>query len=210
MAIPADITLKTLKGSWALDKSVADDADPILKLQGVGWLMRKAIGAATLTLHFASSAEDSTVRLEMRQTLTGGIPGATEERIMDWAERERSNHVYGHTLTRSQFINGVRGADGDVQPDLNLQSKPPSAAIEAEIQRFLCGGIPQLNDALESEGYKGIYIHDFGRNEQAGWTAEQVWSLELISSQAYLTRRVVVVKGGSYEMARLVYKFTAL
>ncbi|KAL3470327.1 hypothetical protein BJX99DRAFT_264319 [Aspergillus californicus] len=212
MEIPKEIALKSLKGSWTLDKSVSDDADSILKLQGVGWLTRKAIGAATLTLHFTSDVEASsssapTPHLTMRQTLTGGIPGSTEERIMDWVERERSNHIYGDVKSRSRLISGVI-EDGAVRPVLTLQSKAQPASIEEEVKTFLRGGTPYT--AQTETDYTDLYVHDFGRNEKSGWTAEQIWSIEVINSQQYLTRRVAVVREDGYELARLVYKFSGL
>ncbi|KAF9894139.1 hypothetical protein FE257_009112 [Aspergillus nanangensis] len=208
MEVPADISFRTIKGSWTMD-NVSDDMDPIMKLQGVGWLTRKGIGAATLTLH-ASTAETTSssgspaLNFILRQTLTGGIPGATEERIMDWTERERINHIYGNTLSRSQLVSGIKDADGAVRPELTLQSKPKSPEVEAELKEFLVGGTPYL----AGDDVKELYVHDFGRNEASGWTAEQIWAFELIDSKPYLTRRVVVVKGDEHAKARLVFKLT--
>jgi hypothetical protein len=109
----------------------------------------------------------------MRQTLTGGIPGSTEERYMDWVERERSNHIYGDTQSRSRLIKGVRDAEGAVRPDVEIQSKPGNDAIEEEVKKFLSAGVPHLG-SQENDDLSDLYIHDFGRNEKAGWTAEQV------------------------------------
>ncbi|KAL4890286.1 hypothetical protein BDV59DRAFT_204471 [Aspergillus ambiguus] len=146
----------------------------------------------------------------MNQTLTGGIGGSTEERIMDWAERERSNHIYGDTLTRSQFINGIKCEDDSLVPDVQLQSKFTSEGQKEEALKFLRGGKPHLAGDNAGNDGKDLYIHDFGRNEKAGWTAEQVWGFEVIDSHQYLTRRVVVVKGDSFEKAHMVYKFNGL
>ncbi|KAL6237538.1 hypothetical protein BDW75DRAFT_79080 [Aspergillus navahoensis] len=212
MAVPGDITVKTLKGSWTLDKSVSVNMDGILKLQGVSWLSRKAISAATVTLNFTSSVEPSpssgepAVHLTMRQTLTGGIGASAEERITDWVERERSNHIYGDVLSRSRLIKGAREEDGSVRPDLDLQSKPSNDVIKEEIRRFLREAVGQA----ESDDLTDLFIHDFGRNEKSGWTAEQVWSIEVIDSQKCLIRRVAVVRGDEYELARLVYRFSGL
>ncbi|KAL4880319.1 hypothetical protein BJY04DRAFT_219313 [Aspergillus karnatakaensis] len=213
MAIPSDITIKTLKGSWTLDKSVTDDTDGILKLQGVSWLIRKGIGAATTTLQFTSettspsSSPDTpgTTKITMRQTLTGGIPGSTEERITDWAERERSNAIYGNVLTRSRLIRGVRGDDGILRPDIELQSKTDVKSVEEEVRGFLRGGVPYIpTGETVKEEVEELYVHDFGRNEKGGWTAEQLWALEVIGEQPYLTRRVAVVREDGYELARLL------
>ncbi|KAL4988022.1 hypothetical protein BDW68DRAFT_177353 [Aspergillus falconensis] len=212
MAAPGDITVKTLKGSWTLDKPVSNNMDGILKLQGVSWLSRKAISAATLTLNFTSGVEPSqssgepTVHLTMRQTLTGGIGASTEERIMDWVERERSNHIYGDVLSRSRLIKGAREEDNSVRPDLDLQSKPSNDATKEEVQKFLRGAVGQA----DSDDLTDLFIHDFGRNEKSGWTAEQIWSIEVLDAQKCLIRRVAVVRDDEYELARLVYKFSGL
>lgn len=110
----------------------------------------------------------------MRQTLTGGIGGSTEERIMDWAERERANHIYGNVMSRSQLVKGVK-SDGAVRPDLELQSTSDNESIKQEIKNFLQAGQPYLAPGHEGEAeIPDLYIHDFGRNENGGWTAEQV------------------------------------
>ncbi|KAL4755625.1 uncharacterized protein BDW70DRAFT_168643 [Aspergillus foveolatus] len=211
MAAPEDITVKTLKGSWTLDKSVSDSMDGILRLQGVGWLTRKGISAASITLQFTSGVEPSpssgepTVHLTMRQTLTGGIGASTEERITDWVERERSNHIYGDVLSRSRLIAGVR-EDGSVRPDLDLQSKPSNDATKEEVQKFLRGAV----GPTDTDDLTDLFIQDFGRNEKSGWTAEQIWSIEAINAEKCLVRRVAVVQEDGYEVARLVYKFNGL
>ncbi|KAL4963694.1 uncharacterized protein BDV14DRAFT_190789 [Aspergillus stella-maris] len=219
MAIPSDITLKTLNGSWTLDKSVSDSSDSILRLQGVSWLTRKAISAATLTLHFTSSSietEDGTEipQLTMRQTLTGGIPGSTEERVMDWVERMRSNHVYGDVLSKSKLVKGVEGESGAVKPEIEVQSSLKDEGVKGKIREFLTGGTGYLPTASEEDeknkDLADLYIHDFGRSEKSGWTVEQIWALETINFQSYLTRRIAAVRGDEVELARLVYKFYGL
>lgn len=93
---------------------------------------------------------------------------------MDWTERERANHIYGNVLTRSQLVKGVK-SDGAVRPDLTLQSNSDNESIKQEIKNFLQAGQPYLTPGQEGEAeIPDLYIHDFGRNENGGWTAEQV------------------------------------
>lgn len=40
----------------------------------------------------------------MEQTLTGGIPGTTECRTLDWAEREHTDHIFGRVVGRSRRV----------------------------------------------------------------------------------------------------------
>lgn len=77
--------------------------DEILRLQGVGWLTRKALSVGTLTLAVRQYADDAGVEhIDIDQTLTGGIPGSREERTLDWEARERADPVFGHVVGRTR------------------------------------------------------------------------------------------------------------
>jgi len=60
------------------NKTLSDDTDAVLALQGVGWWTRKAIGLATLTLHTKQYEKDGVTHIDIEQTATGGIKGTTE------------------------------------------------------------------------------------------------------------------------------------
>lgn len=71
------------------------------------------------------------------------------------------------------MIDGVHNADGVLQPDLHLQSEIQrgSDADRERVAGFLRGGtVPDGGGSWEEK----LYMHDFVRNEKAGWTAEQV------------------------------------
>ena len=75
------------------NKSLSDNPDPALALQGVGWLTRKTIGAATITLNVkqyqgaptapADADGPEVTHVDIDQTLTGGLKGTTEKRCID-------------------------------------------------------------------------------------------------------------------------------
>lgn len=50
MAAPPEITCKNLQGKWHMNKSLCTRTEEILALQGIGWLTRKAIGLANVTV----------------------------------------------------------------------------------------------------------------------------------------------------------------
>ena len=47
MAAPPEVTMTNLTGKFVMNKSLGDNLEPMLILQGIGWLTRKAIGLAT-------------------------------------------------------------------------------------------------------------------------------------------------------------------
>jgi len=58
------------------NKTLSDNTDEVLALQGVPWWKRKIIGAATVTLdvnHYKD--EEGIENIDIKQTLTGGISG---------------------------------------------------------------------------------------------------------------------------------------
>lgn len=74
-------------------------------MQGVPWWKRKAIGLATLTLAIKHYKDDAGIEhIDIDQTLTGGIPGTTEIRILTWTERPNEDHVFGPVIGKSRRI----------------------------------------------------------------------------------------------------------
>lgn len=85
--------------------SNSDDILEILRLQGVGWFTRQAIVMATLYLSVEhSKGDDGVEHIDIEQTLTGGIKGTNEHRILDWTEREHEDYVFGSVLSKSQRV----------------------------------------------------------------------------------------------------------
>ncbi|GKZ38842.1 hypothetical protein AbraIFM66950_011365 [Aspergillus brasiliensis] len=216
MAAPADISLKNLNGEWTMDKALSDPSEPILELQGMGWLMRKALNVATVTLsikEYPDAAEPTIWHIDIDQTVTGGIKGTTERRISDNKHREHEDHIFGHLKGRSRFFRGSKGEDGKVRPYTDFETK----IDEPQVYKFLRGEV--LADGSACEGFvvdetgeefgegEGLWYISSVENLDNGWTAEQVWGFEIIDGKRYYTRRVAVVKGKTYKLARLVYSF---
>ncbi|PYH91465.1 hypothetical protein BO71DRAFT_359292 [Aspergillus ellipticus CBS 707.79] len=216
MAAPADITIKNLNGEWTMDKSLSNPTEPILELQGMGWLMRKALGIATVTLsihEYPDPAEPTILHIDIDQTVTGGIKGTKERRVSDSQKREHQDHIFGHVRGESKVFRGSRRDGGKVRPYLEFNTK----CKDQLVFKFLRGEV--LADGAECEGFvvedlgeeygkgEGLWFQSFVENLDSGWTAEQIWGFEVINGQRYHTRRVAVVKDGSYKLARFVYTF---
>lgn len=224
MAAPADRNMKEYSGEWVMDKKLSNSTEPILKLQGIGWVTRKAISLATITLyvHAYPDPEDRNIlHVDIEQVASGGLKGTTERRTTDWEPREHQDHIFGSCEGRTRMVRGSEGDDKKVRPNVEPQTKIGGNGVDdATVLRFLRGEI--LQDGSECEGFAvdegvgdgfgegdGLWLHSFvvNKDPNGGWSAEQVWGFEIIDGQRYHTRRVVVAKDGEFQMARLVYDF---
>ena len=73
--------------------------------QGVGWLQRKLVGLATVTLSISQyKSEDSLTHIDIEVTATGGIKGTTEHRTLDWEVRGHKDQMFGEVKGQSRWI----------------------------------------------------------------------------------------------------------
>ncbi|KZF25955.1 hypothetical protein L228DRAFT_242344 [Xylona heveae TC161] len=178
MAAPDATTIRDLSGTWVMNKTLSDDPDPILQLQGIGWFLRTAIGLATITLHAKQYVtEDGVTHIDIDQTATGGIKGTSENRELDWQFRKHSDYIFGAVQGRSRFIK-----------------------LEDVEDEFLKSG---WLDEIKQD----VAIQNYVESLDAGWIANQIWGFELIEGRRHYVRHVVVTKGDKREQARLVYDY---
>ncbi|PYH81831.1 hypothetical protein BO82DRAFT_374491 [Aspergillus uvarum CBS 121591] len=222
MATLEDNLIELLKGNWVMNKELTGDTDPILKLQKVPWLLRRALAAVTIHLKISGFLAPSPLgekplpNFDFIQTATGGLVGTTEKRTLNWEVQAHADYIFGSVQHQSHFIRGTTDARGYIRPEFEMQTSVNSA----EIKQFLRGEI--MLDGSESPGFllaspnsrgdgkdrMDIWIHTFERNLQSGWTAEQIWGFESIGATRYFCRRVVAASiEGRYKGARLVYGF---
>ena len=115
MAAPNGKTLQNLAGSWTLNKDLSDDFGPVLEMQGVNVLIRKAIVAASVHLKISQPSEQE---LQMEQTATAAaIPGTTEEYILDWEWRSTHDAFFGDIEGRSRWTTQSEAKAAGVEGD---------------------------------------------------------------------------------------------
>ncbi|KAG4427076.1 hypothetical protein IFR05_017441, partial [Cadophora sp. M221] len=165
------------------NKTLSDDTDAVLALQGIGWWTRKAIGLATVTLHTKQYIEGTITHIDIEQTATGGVKGTTELRALDWEERSHSDHVFGNIKGRARWSTFQEITDDYLKEDW----------LEGD------------EEVAGPEGEK--HIESLAINEEKGWTARQIWGFAIIDGQRYYVRRVVVSKGSDVLRVRLVYNW---
>jgi hypothetical protein len=166
------------------NKTISDDTEPVLSLQGVGWLKRKAIGLATITLSISEKVEDGTTIIDIESTGTGGIQGTAEHREVNWTEREHEDHVFGPIAGRTKWLDN-KGADWDA------------------LDSFQKDG--WLDEKVGPNGEPHIYTIAVSKTN--GWTAIQVWGFTELNGLRYYTRKIVVTKGSEVIKVRLLYDF---
>lgn len=87
------------------NKSLSDNAEEILRLQGVPWFKRRAISMFTLTLYIKHTTDEAGVEhIDVDQTLSGGISATSENRTLDWTERDEVDDVFGPVTGKARRI----------------------------------------------------------------------------------------------------------
>ena len=124
MSAPPSKSLRNLAGKWKLNKALSDSISPVLELQGVNSILRKAISSASIHLKISQPNENE---IHIEQTaIAASIPGTTEKYILDHKWRENKDPFFGQIKGRSRWIDrsevtevGLKGGldkfdDGDL------------------------------------------------------------------------------------------------
>jgi hypothetical protein len=172
------------------NKTLSDSPDPVLALQGVGWLTRKAIGVATVTQHLKqtpTTGEDGkpTTHIEIEQLVTGGVKGSTESRTLDWQYRGHTDWLFGTLQGRSRY-NTLKA----------IQEEHAGKPNEEEDVKYLSEGwLPETLD--------GEIVESFVDNDGAKWTGWQVWGFAQINNERKLTRRFAIRRKNKADVVRI-------
>jgi len=182
MAAPPEIITTDLTGTFVMNKDLSDSTDKILELQGVGWFMRKAIGYATITLHVKHyKGDDAVEHIDIKQTLTGGIEGTQENRVLDWTERPHEDRVFGQVIGKTRRLKVE-----DIENEFLKKDWLPDTVEHGTVHSYV------ISDTAKS-----------GRT----WIAEQVWGFETINSERRYVRHVNFTAGQENIQAKLIYDY---
>ncbi|KAL7799136.1 hypothetical protein V8C37DRAFT_398960 [Trichoderma ceciliae] len=185
MAAPASKTTKDLNGKWTMNKSLSDSSEPVLALQGIGFLIRKTIGIATITLDVKqyegppkppNTATDIVFHIDITQSASG-LTSTQENRCFDDFPRDHTDWLFGTVTGRSRWV-----------------------SLDEVTDDFLKQG-------WELEGEGKSFITNVAENKEKGWIAEQVWGFQIVNGERRYSRNVVVTKGEERAQIRLVYDF---
>ncbi|KAI9851765.1 MAG: hypothetical protein M1838_002842 [Thelocarpon superellum] len=192
MAAPASVSMKKIDGVYAMNRTISDDPDPILALQGISWLVRKAIAIAPVSLVMKQYDDPTTgvTHLDTEQRGVAGIKGWVEARTLDFQEREADNGLFGKVRSQSRWVKV-----GEIEDDFLKE-----------------GWLVTDDDAPLTEGGDkagpGDLLHSHVVSLQADWVAEQIWGFSEVDGKRYHTRLVVVSTPKERVQAKLVYDYT--
>ncbi|ROT35454.1 hypothetical protein SODALDRAFT_328794 [Sodiomyces alkalinus F11] len=190
MAAPPNKTIGDLSGKWVMNSTLSDSPEPALALQGVSWMVRKAIGLATLTLNVKqyegpanppSTSTEPAVHIDISQTSTGGVKGTTEARCVDTEWRDHSDWLFGNCRAYSAW----RSLD-EIE-DAFLKK----GWLVGEAEAKAPGGKTFLLSHVENVDY--------------GWTATQIWGFQDVNGERRYARNIIVAKEDKKVEFRLVY-----
>lgn len=156
----------------------------MLEMQGVGFIMRKAIGVATVTIHLKHyKGDDGLWRIDA-QNNGSGAKGNSEARVLDWKQRPHTDNIFGSVLGQTHFV----------------------TADKIKNDAFLKEG--WLEGPEEAKGPNGeSHIESHVINEERGWEVWQVWGFQLVNGERRHVRKVVCEKAGKRVQVKLVYDF---
>jgi hypothetical protein len=181
------------------NKSLSDAFEPVLSLQGVGYLTRKALGLATVTQHLRQSpttGEDGqpTTAITIDQMITGGFKGSVENRTLDWHFRGHTDWLFGTVEGRSRYSTIAKVVE---------ESK--GQGITEEDAKFLAEG--WLKETEEGE-----VVEAFADNDGNQWIALQIWGFADIGGERKLTRRFAIRRKDKEEVVRvrMVYDYVGV
>lgn len=184
MAAPAEKTLQDLSGKWLLNKTISDSSEPVLALQGIGFLTRKGIGLASITLDVnqytappkaPSESTDVVSHIDITQTASG-LKSTQEDRCLDDFFRAHADWLFGKVRGKSSWV-----------------------SLDDVDDEFLKKGWLVEGD--------GKFIKSHVESEDNGWVAVQIWGFELINGERRYARHIVVTKKDERVQIRLVYDY---
>ncbi|OAA64976.1 hypothetical protein ISF_04386 [Cordyceps fumosorosea ARSEF 2679] len=183
MAAPPEKTTKNLTGKWNVNYTYSDSSEPGLIIQGISYLVRKGILAATLTLETNQYEaapnppnEDAPAcwHVDIVQSASG--MSTEERRCLDNTFRQHSDWLFGNVRGRSTWV-GVED-------------------IEDEY----------LKRGWLVEGEKALIL-SHAESEDYGWVADQIWGFQEVDGQRRHCRNIVVAKDAERAEFRFVYDY---
>ncbi|KAJ7275197.1 hypothetical protein B0H12DRAFT_1086204 [Mycena haematopus] len=183
MAVPPNLSILDISGKYIMNKGLSGDTDTILKHQGISWVKRTIISTATITLAVKHYKDDAGIeKIDIDQTLTGGIPGTREERTLTWTERHTNDSLFGYMVGKSR-----RCQVSELEEEFLKKDWTADTIEHGVVQSYVESDTPQSGTS---------------------WIANQVWGIQEINGERRYARNLKFTgpKGEDIE-ARLVYDY---
>lgn len=171
MAVPEDKVTRPhdFTGCWTLDKQRSDSFDPLLALQGISWVKRRAAGLITVTERVRQQVDANGVdHLRVDQRIIGGIKGGEEHLRLDGQARESEDRNFGSVVEQCGWSDLSEIDDA-----------------------FLVSGwrFSGSDDSTATTG-KGQLVKQHTTCEKGGWERTVLWGFADIEGQCFHVRRI--------------------
>jgi hypothetical protein len=178
---------------------MSDDTDEILRLQGVSWFTRRAIALSTITLYVRHyKGDDDIERIDIDQTLTG-IPGTSENRILDWKLKEHDDYLFGPVVGKSRRANV-----DEIENEFLREGWLPDTVRDGVINSYVKSDTPKSNTSWIAEQVCQPFQHACLQNG----LPIQTWGFEQLNDERRYVRHVDFIgPGNEHIQARMVYDF---
>ncbi|KAH7394281.1 hypothetical protein BKA66DRAFT_567238 [Pyrenochaeta sp. MPI-SDFR-AT-0127] len=181
MAAPPDKFIGNLNGRWLLNKTLSDDYERVMSLQGVAWLVRKAICRASTTISIRQEGVGPATTIALDNTSNLGVQGTTEVRQLDWEFATHNDFVWGNVRGRSKFV--------------SITDTP--------------AGFPAANARDDAQNEDSELLYNEIEALNGSWKSQMLWGFEIIDGSRYFVRHVKASRGSEHATARLVYNYLA-
>ncbi|KAF4510563.1 hypothetical protein G6O67_002440 [Ophiocordyceps sinensis] len=209
MAAPASKTLKDLNGKWSMNKQLSDSTDAGLAIQGIGYLTRKAIGLASISL--TVKEYEGPAKEQAKQPSTKEHEGPAEEQATQpsgpagdgpFTHIDIWQSAAGLTSTEE-----LRCLDDHARPHSDwlfgaVEGRSRWARLADVGDEYLGAGWLTTGDGNDDDV---VFNHVVSMGN--GWTATQVWGFQDVGGERRHCRNVVIEKGAQRAEFRLVYDF---
>jgi len=203
MAAPAkEASMDDLTGKWSLNRKLSDPFEPLLTLQGVPWVVRKAVNHISISEILTHSTDPSTglTTFEITQITTGGFKGTCEKRTLNGEERTYNNELFGPMGETCVWFD-LPGAGSKDNADGSQNEKVVSSDRD-EDEKWLMNGL---------EGSKAIKIETWSLKEDKDWRTVAMWGFATIESgERYHVRKLVARNKGEVVRIRGVYNYVGM
>jgi hypothetical protein len=170
----------------------------------MSWLTRRAIAAATATLHVRHYKDDNNVEhIDIEQKIASGLPGTTENRTLDWTFRESSDFIFGPVLGKSRRV-----PVDEIDNEFLRNGWMPDTVEHGVIDAYMKSDTPKSKRTWMVEQVRQ-HFRCFARLQNT--LPIQVWGFEEINGERRHVRHVDFIgPKDEHIQARLVFDFHEL
>lgn len=86
------------------NKSLSGDLNTLLQLQGVSWLVRRALTGINSSMLMSQSTSNKTTKITITNIASSVIKGTTENMILDGQFHDHKDYIWGAVRSKTRFV----------------------------------------------------------------------------------------------------------